>query len=136
MADLFDIVSQQTVEEYLPGGKVRERREVWAVAKPSGIAFPFRVVPADYSAQHVNLIAHDIAEYLNKLANVPGVVAVTVEQGVTGSNQIDTTVLVTVESSSGDGTNDVRLSWGEMFGLNGYPKLTKAIAQLDAVEGL
>lgn len=136
MADLYDIISQETVEEYLPGGKVRERREVWAVAKPSGIAFPFRVVPADYSAQHVNLIAHDIAEYLNKLAEHVGVVAVAVEQGVTGSDQIDTTVLVTVQSSSGDGTADVRLSWGEMFGLDGYPKLTRTIAQLDAVEGL
>jgi hypothetical protein len=48
MAANCSIISQQRVDQYEPGGRSSRRYEVWAVAKPSGVAFVFRVTPLDY----------------------------------------------------------------------------------------
>src|SRR4051812_2228053 len=107
MAANYSIVSQQRVDQYEPGGKVVSRYEVWAVANPSGVAFPFRVTPLDYGTTVVNTVASQLAHYINLMAAQPGVVSMEFQQGVVGDNSIDTTILVTVESDSGSSTDEV-----------------------------
>lgn len=136
MADLFDILSTEPSVERIGPTKVRDIRIITAVAKPSGVVFSFPVVPADYGASHVNLIAHDTAVAFNTLAAKPGVVAVRVEQNTDAADRFVWIVYVTVESSSGNSEADVRLSWGEAWGAGNYAKITKARQQLDEIEGL
>lgn len=136
MAELFTILSQEVVTEFVPPSRTREKHEVWARAEPSGVVFTFRVVPADYAPSHVSLIAHDLAQAMNRLADQPGVTGVVMQQDVNANNQVTLHVVVTVESTSGDSTTDVRLAYGESFDQRGYDKIAKARANLDAIEDL
>lgn len=136
MADLYDILSQQAITEFLPPDKSRVLHEIVAQAKPSGIVFPFRFKPIDYFPKGVDLTLHDVAQWLNKLGEHPGVVAVSMEHDIDGANMFVVTWRVTVETPSGDSSDDVILSWGDAQGVNGYPKLDRAIANLEAIEAL
>jgi hypothetical protein len=135
MAKRYSIVSQETVTEFLPPNRTREREEVWARAKDSGVVFTTRIAPADYSQTHVELILNTLADYSNTLADQPGVVGVAMVQDVDANNQVATSWRVTVESASGDSTRDVRLTYGEGFDDRGYKKIAAAVATLDAIEG-
>lgn len=134
MAETYAVVSQQSVVEFVPPDRTVNKHEVTARAEPSGIVFPVRVAQVDYTPSHLKIILGTIAEALNKLSRQPGVVGVDVEQDIGSGNQIVTSVVVTIESTSGASTADVRLSWGELFGVNGYPKLLAARKNLDAIE--
>lgn len=136
MADLFDIISSEPTVEVIPPNKVRPLRLITARSKPSGVVYFFAVRPPDFVASHVNLIAHDIAQALNKLADKPGVIDITMEQSVNPTDTVGQKVIVTVESTSGDSSGDVTLTWSEMFGADGYKKVATTRTQLDAIEGL
>jgi hypothetical protein len=136
MAANYSILSQQRVDQYEPGGRVVSRYEIWAVANPSGVAFPFRVTPLDYGTNTVNIVATQLAHYYNLMAAQPGVVSIEVQQGVIGDNSFDTTILVTVESASGNSTDEVRLPYALLQHDPPWTRLTAAIAALDAVEAL
>jgi hypothetical protein len=136
VAGNYQILAQQAVTEFIPPDKTRVLHEITAQAIPSGVVFPFRFKPVDYFPQGVDLTLHDVAQWLNKLAAHPGVVAVSLEHDVDGSNMIAVTWRVTVETPSGDSQDDVILSWTEAIGLNGYPKLDKAIKNMEEIEAL
>lgn len=136
MAELYTILSTEPTVEVIPPNKVRPLRLVTARSKPSGIVYFFAVRPPDFVASHVNLIAHDIALYMEKLADRPGVIDVTVEQSVNPTDTLSQKVVVTVESTSGDSSGDVTLTWGEAFGADGYKKVAALRAELDKIEGL
>lgn len=136
MADLYDVIGQETVTEFVPPQTTRQKHQVTAVAKPSGVVFVTRVASADWNANNLGLILHDLAVYMNKLAARPGVVSVDEQQDVNANNQLTNSFLVTVESSSGDGSADVRLTYGEAFGSDGYAKIQAARDKLDAIEEL
>jgi hypothetical protein len=130
----YSIVSQETVTEFLPPNRTREKHEIWARAEESGVIFTTRVAPADYAAANVKLILGTLADYANRLADQPGVVGVAMIQDVDANNQVTTPWRVTVESASGDSTADVRLTYGEGFDDRGYKKIAAAVAKLDAIE--
>lgn len=136
MAELYTILSQEAVTEFVPPSRTRERHEIWARAEPSGVVFTFRVVPADYAPAHVNLIAHDLAQTANALAARPGVVGVAMIQDINANNIVTTSWRVTVESASGDSSTDVPLTYSQGFGADGYRKVAAARANLDAIEEL
>ena len=130
----YEVISQETVTEFLPPNRTREMQEIWARAAESGVVFTTRVAPADYAPTHVRLILGTLADYANKLADQPGVAGVAMVQDVDSNNMVATSWRVTVESSSGDSTADVRLSYGEGFDDRGYKKIAAMVAKLDAIE--
>lgn len=136
MAANYSIISQQRVDQYEPGGKVVSRYEIWAVANPSGVAFPFRVTPLDYGTTVVNTVASQLAHYINMMAAQPGVVSMEFQQGVVGDNSIDTTILVTVESDSGSSTDEVVMPYALLQHDPPWTRLNAAIATLNEVEAL
>jgi hypothetical protein len=136
MAANYSILSQQRVDQYEPGGRVVSKYEVWAIAQPSGVAFVFRVTPLDYGTTVVGTVAQQLAHYINLMAAQPGVVSIEFEQGVVGDNSVDTTMLVTVESDTGNSTDVVRMPYALLQHDPPWTRLTAAIATLNAVEGL
>jgi hypothetical protein len=136
VAASYTIISQQRVDQYEPGGKVVSRFEVWAVAQPSGVAFPFRVTPLDYGTTTVDVVAKQLAHYINLMAAQPGVVSMEFQQGVVGDNSIDTTILVTVESDSGNSTDTVTMPYALLQHNPPWTRLNAAIATLNDVEAL
>jgi hypothetical protein len=136
MAANYSILSQQRVDQYEPGGRVVSKYEIWAIAQPSGVAFVFRVTPLDYGTTVVGTVAAQLAHYINLMAAQPGVASIEFEQGVVGDNSVDTTLLVTVESDSGNSTDLVRMPYALLQHDPPWTRLNAAIATLNEVEAL
>ena len=136
MAGTYEILAQAPAFELVPPNKLRKVTEITGRALPSGIVFYFRVLPAAYTKAHVAAVASGIAEGLNKDANVPGVVGITIEQDVGANNEIREMGVVTVESSSGNSTAEIRELQTFLY-LETFPARVAALRdKLDSIEAL
>lgn len=131
---LYKIISQETVTEFVPPNRTREKHEIWARADASGVVFTTRIRPADYAQAHVKLILGTLANYSNILADQPGVIGVAMVQNIDSNNIVVTHWVITVESTSGDSEQTLNLSYGEGFDERGYNKIAAAREKLNAVE--
>ncbi len=136
MAELYAIIGSVSTIELIGSGSTRPIRLVTARAEPSGFVYTFRVVKGDFQPSHVNLIAHDIAQALNKDADVPGVVDVSIYQDVDNAGQYVSKATVTVESTSGDSEEDVSMPYGSLFGADFAKRVGAARKNLDEIEEL
>ena len=136
MADAFQIISVEPTIERLGPTKTRPIRILTAIAKQSGVVYWIKVLNKDFTDSYLTQRNNTVAAEMNTLAAKPGVVAVTVLEDTDGSDRFVQLVDVTVESSSGDSTALVRLSWDESMGSAGYTKIANARKRLDQVEGL
>lgn len=130
----FEIVGTlQTVELF--GPKSRPVHQIFATAEPSGVGFSFVVRPADFVKSHTDLIAHDIAVYLNKDAEEPGVEYLNVYQDVNGAGQFVNKAVVGVSSTSGDSETEIHPAYGALFDDRFAEAVARARAHLDDIEG-
>lgn len=136
MAATFTILSTTPDVELVPPNRTRPVRVVAARAEPSGVDFFFTVVPADFSASHINLIAKGIAEALNRDALVPGVGAIEIGENINASLQRFPSASVTVTSTSGDLEDEITVPYGELFDDRFVARVEEARAKLDAIAEL
>src|SRR5262245_15378665 len=130
----YRIVSQEPGFEFVPPNKMRRVQEIIGEAVPSGVIFYFRLQPQAYNAQNVKTIATNVAEELNKDANVPGVVGIRIEQDVNANNQIVEMGVTTVESDSGNSTDEIRDVQTYLFTDQFEPRVKAMRAKLNAIE--
>lgn len=136
MAELFDILGTVSTVELAGAAGTRPVRQITARAKPSGAVFSFIVVPADYQASHVNLIAHDIAARLNLDSDVPGVTDLNVYLDVNSAGQFVYKADVTIESTSGNSSATFTIAYATLW-TDGFAQyVEKARANMDEIEGL
>lgn len=136
MADLFDIVAQQAVTEFVPPSSTRQVHEITARAKPSGVVFTFRVSKGDYTPQVVGLVAHDLAQVFNKAADVPGVAFIQEGSDITAENTIARDYTIGVESTSGDSSTEIAVTLTTLETDAFAGRVEAARAKLDAIEAL
>lgn len=136
MAALYDILGTEESVERIGPTRVRDIHIITAVAKPSGVVYWFSREQAGMAPADVALTAHDLAVAMNTLADKPGVVGIRWEQNTSAYDLFTTTVVVTVESASGNSSADVRLAYGDAQGPAGYKKVAAQRAALDALEAL
>lgn len=133
MADTYEIVSTVPDVELVPPNRTRPVRVVTARAIPSDVVFFFTVVKADFSAQHIGLIAHDIAAALNRDAKVEGVEAIEIGESINASLQRFPSATVTVSSTNGNAEDEISVPYGELFDDRFAARVEKARAKLDAI---
>lgn len=136
MAEPYAILSTVPDVELIPPNQTRSVRVVTAQADPSGVAFSFTVVAADFAPSHINLIAHDIAAAINKAAAVPGVADIQQTEAVNASLNRFPAWLVTVESTSGNSADEISVPYGVLFDDRFMARVEKARDNLDAIEAL
>jgi hypothetical protein len=136
MADTFTILSQEPTIERLGPTKTRPITIVTAIAKESGVVYWIKVLPANMTNAYLTQRNTTVARAMDTLAAKPGVIGVRVLEDTDPSDRFIQIVVVTVESSSGASTDDVRLSWEQAQGSAGYQRVAAVRARLDDVEGL
>ncbi len=136
MADPFVILGTVPDVELVPPNKTRPVRVVTARAEPSGVVFFFTVVKGDFVPSHINLIAHDIAVALNRDAAVEGVAGIEIGEEINASLQRYPSATVTVESTSGNSTDEITVPYGHLFDDGFATRVEKARANLDEIEAL
>ncbi len=136
MAATFTILSVEPTIERLGPTKTRPIRIVTASANRSGVVYWIKVLPKDFNPAYLNQRNETVAMAMDTLDAKPGVLGVRVLEDTDPSDRFIQVVVVTVESSSGNSTADVTLSWAEALGEAGYVKVAASRKQLDAVEAL
>lgn len=134
MAALYDILGQYTVVEFKPPNKETKMHEVVARAKPSGIVFYVRLVPTATLPAAVSAACNQVAKAVNADANLPGVTGIAINQILDQNNQVDYTLDVTVESSSGNSEMTITRPWNDVWPPGLAKPVAAAVAQLDAIE--
>ncbi len=136
MAATFTILSVEPTIERLGPTKTRPIRIVTASANESGIVYWIKVLPKDFNPAYLTQRNTTVAEAMDTLAAKPGVIGVRVLEDTDPSDRFIQLVDVIVESTSGNSSDDVRLSWAEALGAAGYVKVAARRKQLDAMEAL
>lgn len=134
MADLYDIIAQYSVVEFLPPNRTHKLQEVVARSKPSNVVFYARLEPTDKLPLAVKAACNQIATALNADADYPGVSSITINQEVDANNQVDYTIDVEVVSSSGNSFQTLTLPWNDVWPPGMEKPVANAVAQLDAIE--
>jgi hypothetical protein len=136
MAEPYSILSTVPDVELIPPNQTRSVRVVTAQAEPSGVTFSFSVVAADFAPSHINLIAHDIATAVNKAAEIPGVASIDQTEAINADLNRFPAWNVTVESTSGNATDEISVPYGALFDERFAQRVEKARANLDSIEQL
>lgn len=137
MADNYTVMAVTPVTEFIPPNKSRQVHEVTAQAQPSGVIFFLRYVDAAFNKANVAATVGAVAGALNTDSNVPGVAGITIEQDVAQDGNIVEYGVVTVESTSGNSSTDLRDVQTWLFSLAPFrTKVAAARDKLDAIEAL
>jgi hypothetical protein len=136
MAEAFQVLGIVPTVELVGQSSTRNVKLITARAEPSGAVFTWVQDPRDFTPANVELIGSGIAEAINAWANLPGVVDVTMYQDVAQSGQLVTYVAATVESASGNSTEDVRLATPAGLAAPFKALVAKTRAHLDAIEAV
>lgn len=136
MADAFQVLGSERQIERLGPARTRPVWIVTCLAKESGVVYWLKVLPTNYNTAYIAQRGGVVAEEMNTLAAKPGVLGVRVLEDTDPSDRLIQVVVVTVESSSGDSTDDVTLSWTEAQGVAGYTKVAATRKHLDAIEAI
>lgn len=136
MAADYTVLANQLVTEFLPPNKTRQVHEITAQADPSGIVFYLRFVDAAYTTAIIARDVGAVAGELNKNAKVPGVAGIRIEQDIDANGQIVEYGIVTVESTSGDSSTELRAIQTWIYASTFEAKVAAARDKLDAIEAL
>lgn len=133
----YTVVANEQVTEYLAPTKSRSVHQITAQADPSGVIFYARFVQEAYTTANIKRTLDGIADYLNDIANDAGVAGIAIEQDVDANGQVAEYAVVTVESRSGNSTEEIRGKQEWLFTRDTFnAKVAAARAKLDEIEAL
>lgn len=136
MATEYEMIGANATVEVVGGGATRNVRQITARAQPSGVVFTIVVDAADYTPARLRLVLPTIAQALNEAADVDGVVDISVYQDVNAAGQFVNKVTATVESESGNSSEEIHPAYGMIFDTRFADAVAKARANMDAIEAL
>lgn len=136
MADTFTVVTQSPGTEYVGGTQTRDVVTVGITTKPHGVYVEFRIPKNVYSAAQVHDYALGYSGTIEALFGITGVVGVAWSQQPTAAGQLQDIITVTVQSSSGDSTDQFTLPLSDITTAAVSKKAAASIKVLDAAEAL
>ncbi len=136
MADNYNVLSALTTTELVGTTQTQDVELYTMQAQPSGVVFYVRLPNSELDAFLLDPIAANLADLYNRIAQIPHVVAVSMYEDITPSNQITDRLVLTITSSNGrlQVTRD-----DPSFNLDpGYMEsvVNGIVSQLDAIAGL
>jgi len=136
MAATYKVVTQRTDTVFLGGTNTKDVRTVGYVTVPEDIYFEAQIDEAAYSLEAVDSNGQGFASLVKSLAATPGVAAVQWAQTPTAAGELTTGFYVWVESSSGNSTSQIFLSYKTFAPSVWQPIIASQVEQLDAIEAL
>lgn len=136
MADTFTVVTQSPDTEYIGGTQTRQVTTVGITTKPHGVYIEFRIPKTVYSTAQVHDYALGYSGTVEGLFAINGVVGVSWSQQPTAGGQLQDVLTITVQSTSGDSTDQFTLPLADATSAAVKAKAAAAIKQLDAAEAL
>lgn len=136
MADTYNVVTQYPGIDSLGGSQTQEVVFVGITTVPHGTYLEFPIPQAAYSATQVKDYSIGFSETVEAVWNNEWVVGVQWAQQVNPSNQLESVLLITVTSSSGNSSAVLTLpesKWAPSFW---NPQIDSLHTELDDSEGL
>lgn len=136
MATSFTVVSQQPGFDTINGAPPQDVVFIGIVTKPSGTYIEFPISEAAYNAGAVDAAAIGWATIIETVWTEDWVVGVQWTQVVNPSNQLVSSLIISVTSTSGNSTATLTVPITQLGPKLHQPQITALHDQLDAVEAL
>lgn len=136
MADNFTVVTQYPGIDVLGGSQTQDVVFVGINTVPNGTYIEFPVLQSVYSAGVVEAAALGWATIIESVWAEKWVAGVQWTQVVNKANQLVSSVIITVESSSGNSTAQLTVPISQLGPQLHQPQITALHNQLDDAEGL
>lgn len=136
MAATYDVVVQYPGLDVIGGTQVQDVIFVGITTKPHGTYLEFPIPVSVYNATQVDDYAIGYSGTVEFIWSLTYVVGVQWTQVVNASNQLQSSYIVTVESTSGNSTGTVTLALAQLAPSIEDPLIAAMHDHLDAVEAL
>lgn len=136
MAGSYTGVTSQPAIEILGGTRTRAVQEIGAFTVPSNIYFEVRVVIKGADAIDPTLELSKVSEDIEGGMSNPHVVTMTYDPDTNAAGNIVDIMDVTIQSTSGLSTGDLRMTYGDLDPLVRDRLIEPVVHQLDAIEAL
>jgi hypothetical protein len=149
MADSYSIIYSYTTQELRGAAQLANVRVIGFQTRPSGIVAERRLDVALGTLSEIRPVIEVLADGLEGIAQNDHVAGVSYLQDVNAAGQLDDFLDVTVQSNSGQSTEDMLILLDDVFALSAgagvhdynLPRhkgqsLADVVGRLDAIEGL
>jgi hypothetical protein len=149
MADSYSVLYSYTTEELRGGSQLANVRVIGFQTTPSGVIAETRLDLSLIDATQIQPIVKVLADGIEIVAQNDHVAGVSYLQDVNQAGQLDDFLDITVQSNSGNSTEDMEIRLGDVYALGanaGVPdynlpgrkaqSIGDVVQRLDAIEGL